>query len=194
MPNKEPIKNFLTAIRSEAEQRRAQIEDETKKYIDTEMEKAENKALSDIYKKIQRRAASIRSDIGRELSGQEQQGRRELLKKRDELSKKVFADAAERIAEFTRSPDYEQFMLTAAKQASEAVGDGCTVCLRSADLSLADRISAACGCKTAADDTITLGGVRAVSADGSLVADNTLESRLNAQREWFIANCGLTVG
>lgn len=194
MPHEEQIKNFLSAIQNEAEQKRAEIEDETQKYIAAEMEKAENKALKDIYKKIQRKTAAIRNDIGRELSAQQQDGRRELLKKRDEIAKKVFADASEKIAEFTRSDEYSGFLVSVAGQAAAAAGEGCTVYIRSADMAFAGSITAACGCTVAADDTIGLGGARAQSADGRLVADNSLDARLAAQKSWFIENCGLSVG
>ena len=42
-------------------------------------------------------------------------------------------------------------------------------------------------------DEITIGGCRAGVIGGSTVADDTLDTRLEAQREWFLENSGMSV-
>ena len=42
-----------------------------------------------------------------------------------------------------------------------------------------------------ADDSISLGGLRMVSEDGKIAVDDTLDTRLAAQREWFQKHSGL---
>ena len=59
----------------------------------------------------------------------------------------------------------------------------------------ADDIKKAFGrdCKVESSDEITIGGCRAGVAGGSTVADDTLDTRLEAQREWFLENSGMSV-
>ena len=49
------------------------------------------------------------------------------------------------------------------------------------------------GVALAADDTITLGGLRAANPATGLAADDTLEARLDAQHDWFLQNAGLEI-
>ena len=39
-----------------------------------------------------------------------------------------------------------------------------------------------------------LGGMRGVNAAAGMLADDTLDTRLESQREWFVSHSGLTVG
>ena len=66
---------------------------------------------------------------------------------------------------------------------------------RLTDMRFADDIKKAFGrdCKVESSDEITIGGCRAGVAGGSTVADDTLDTRLEAQREWFLENSGMSV-
>ena len=69
------------------------------------------------------------------------------------------------------------------------------VYVRPGDMRFADDIKKAFGrdCKVESSDEITIGGCRAGVAGGSTVADDTLDTRLEAQREWFLENSGMSV-
>ena len=44
-----------------------------------------------------------------------------------------------------------------------------------------------------ADKTIKIGGIRGYCVDMGIIADETLDSKLEAQREWFVENAALSV-
>ena len=70
-----------------------------------------------------------------------------------------------------------------------------TVYVRPGDMRFADDIKKAFGrdCKVESSEEITIGGCRAGVVGGSTVADDTLDTRLEAQREWFLENSGMSV-
>ena len=72
---------------------------------------------------------------------------------------------------------------------------GTILLVKASDLAFADRIQKAYAlpCEVKADDSIFIGGIRGSNAEMGLVADETLDSKLEAQYEWFFANSGLSV-
>ena len=56
--------------------------------------------------------------------------------------------------------------------------------------SLARRLVNA-GCEVTADTTIRLGGLRAKC--GAVEADDTLDMKLEAQKDWFLQNSGMSI-
>lgn len=47
------------------------------------------------------------------------------------------------------------------------------------------------GCEVTADTTIRLGGLRAKC--GAVEADDTLDMKLEAQKDWFLQNSGMSI-
>ena len=197
MAQDDRVSKFVAAITREAEEQRQRIEEETKEFIAGEMEKAEMEALNDSYKMIQRAVSNIRADVGSQLSARMMENRRVLLQKREEITQAVMDKAAEKLVSFTDSPDYRAFLTASAQRAAAAiggVGTPPTVFLRKADMGFASDIQAAIGpCDCKEDAGISLGGLRMSSADGRLTADDTLDTRLASQREWFQKNSGLVL-
>lgn len=187
------VSKFVTAITKEAEEQRQRIEQETKDFIAAEMEKAEMDALGDSYKMIQRAVGNIRSDVGSKLSARMLENRRVLLARREEIADAVLQKAAERVTAFTASRDYDAFLAASAKKAAAVLPGGRPIVyLRPADLDRKAVIAGALGdCSFEADDSISLGGLRMVSEDGKIAVDDTLDTRLATQREWFQKHSGL---
>lgn len=189
MPNKQ-IDDFLNAINADAERRRKEIEEATDKYIADETAKAEARISREVYLSLQRRAADIRDRIGREKAGRRAEQREKLFLQRLKLTDELFDEARARIEQAVASEEYAGILTALTAEAVAAVGEHCTVYGRAADEKLI------CGALPAsarfeADGEIALGGVRAVSENGRLAADNTLDSRLEAERERFIKDSKL---
>ena len=184
--------DFLNAINADAERRRSEIERDTNEYIARKTDEAEARISRETYMSLQRRAAQIRSRIGREVSTRQQQRRQELFGLRSQLTEELFCEARRRIEQAVQSQEYARILAVLVSEAVSAVGGTGTVYGRADDEGLIVPLLTD-GCTFQCDDSIQLGGVRAVSSDGTLAADNRLESRLNAEREWFVNNSRLTL-
>lgn len=195
MAQDDRVSKFVTAITREAEEQRQRIKQETKDFIASEMEKAEMEALNDSYKMIQRAVSNIRADVGSQLSSRMMENRRALLARREEILEEVLGKAGERLAAFTGTADYAAFLTASAKKALAVLRtEKPTVYLRPADMSRQAEIAAAIGpCRFEEDAGIRLGGLRMTDEAGKIAVDDTLDTRLAAQRTWFQQNSGLVL-
>lgn len=195
MAQDDRVSKFVTAITKEAEEQRQRIEQETKDFIASEMEKAEMEALNDSYKMIQRAVSNIRADVGSQLSSKMMENRRALLARREEILEEVLGKAGERLVAFTQTADYAAFLTASAKKALAVLRtEKPTVYLRPADMSRQAEIAAAIGpCRFEEDAGIRLGGLRMTDEAGKIAVDDTLDTRLAAQRTWFQQNSGLVL-
>lgn len=186
---------FLDAINKYAEGQKAEITREIEDYKNAKIEQATEQGLQDAYELIRdeiakRKAAIVNSTAKRELDL-----RRQLYAERSDIEEKVFAEARKRLTEFSKSEDYLPFIKKSAKGIKELFGDSaCTVFLAPFDEGLKQTILDDLPNATfEIDRRITIGGIRAYCREMGVTADDTLDSRLEAQKQWFIENSGLEV-
>lgn len=142
------------------------------------------------------RFSDIRTETGRRICAAENEARAGLFRRREAIRQEVFQKAKVRIVAFTHSDDYLPFLLRSAERIHVALGGKCEVLnMREADRSFAAEVSARLGRSITLhiDPTIQLGGITVISADGTMMADDTLDSRLQQQETWFMEQSGLVI-
>ena len=192
----EKLSKFIQAINKDAEVRRARILAESEAFNKAQLEKAETDALTDAYHLIQQDVSKMRTGIRRELSQKELKLHRAALLKRAEITESVFDRAAEEIEAFTGSADYLAFLEGVAGEAAKLFPKApVTLYLREKDAALGQKLCPifAGGCQVKTDDTILLGGLRIECREIGLMADETLDTRLDRQHVWFAEHSGLSV-
>lgn len=156
---------------------REAIQKETEDYVKLQLEKRSSK-------------------VSREMAHREQDLKRDILKKRQEITDKVFADAKTELLAFVNTAEYKDFLLELAKSARQAFQAEDTVFItRKADEAFHADIQSAFGaeCSFQTTESIHIGGLQVRSASLGLMADDTLDAMLEDQREWFAMNSGLSV-
>ena len=154
-------------------------------------------------KAIEKYAAEQRSKIeseaegiARELSKAENASRKSTFAKRQEIEDKVFERAKEKLLEYAGTDKYITKLLESAKTVSEKLtADDVTLYVCERDLKLKNKIISAFGrkCDVQASNEIQIGGIMGISRTVGLLADETLDTKLQNQREWFCENSGLTI-
>lgn len=191
------LDKFSSAVLQDAEENRQKILREIDEYRKSELEKAEEEVLREAYVLIQSEIADVKNKHSRQISIAELEGRRKLLLEREELTDKVFAEAADRLRTFVASEGYLSFLCEVVKLHGEKLPKGkLLIEVRSDDLQYSSALSAA-GSREAevkANPAIRIGGVVVSCPSCGLVIDETLDSRLNGQREWFTSQAGLSIG
>jgi len=199
MPSQnDKLVQFYDAIKRYVERQRLRILYEMEEQSNSELARAEQDALSDAYRMIQRETAEMRASITRELAAQEYNGRRALFEHRVAIQKKVFDEAAERLRSFSMTDDYSAYLLKTIRVAGRAFSaspDKAVFRLRQEDMKYADTLREAYGseCDFISDDTITLGGLLALNEELGIAIDATLDTRLEQQREWFCETADLSI-
>ncbi len=206
--------SFLRAIEKYAEEQRNQLKSEFEAYKKEEIEKAKDEGLREAYSLIQREMSAIKKEISGKLSQDELESRSKLFEKRKDMEDEVFQKAAQRLTDFTKSPEYEKLLIDSVKKIALALkSDDVVFFVKSDDLRFAEKIKAAYAsvitsekkpagkinaaispsCEVKSSNDIKIGGLAGRSALLGLIADDTLDTKLDGQREWFYKNSGLKV-
>lgn len=195
MPNEKSINSLLGAIASEAEAEKEKIKYETGKFVEKQINDAEKDALAESYDLIRSETLKVRSDYGKAVTAKRIELGNRMLLDRNNIKDAVFSNVKERILKFKASDDYKKFLLKSFEQCTAALGgDGFTVSFSKDDLPLAETLKASgIDFDAVFDDSIKLGGIKVMSRDGKLTADDTLDTRLASEAEWFEKNSGLVI-
>ena len=206
--------NFLKAIEKYAEEQRNKIRFESESFKKQELEKAETEGIREAYTLIQREMAALRTEISSQLSRDEMASRKKIFEKRNKMTENVFEKVTQRLVEFTKTADYEKLMLESVKKIAQALkADDVIFFIKESDLKFADKIKVAYtaerlkdkkladkiksafspSCEVKSSKEIKIGGITGRSASLGLIADETLDTKLDGQREWFYQNSGLRV-
>lgn len=195
MPNQSgKTSNFLKAINKYAEEQRTKIRNEAENFKKEEIEKAESEILNDIYILIQKEMAEMKAEIAKEMSKKELDSRKNLFEKRNSITKKVFEKSKLKLLEFTKNDEYPKLLAKYAKAISSVlVEPGTIIYVRKEDLCFSDTIKEAYGrdCNIEIKENIKIGGIYSYNPNMGLIADETLDSKLEEQHIWFAENSGL---
>jgi len=188
--------NFLKAIEKYAAEQRSRLESEAEEFKEKELNKAEEDGLKEAYVLLQRKMLSINTGIARELSKAQNASRKSIFEKRREIEDEVFERARKRLLEYAETDKYTEKLLESVKKISlKLTADDVVLYVSQRDMKLKNKIISAFGkkCDVQPSDEIMIGGITGISREMGLLADETLDTRLSQQREWFCENSGLKV-
>ena len=194
--NKSKPDRFLKAIKKYAKEQKNAMRSEVEQLKTERLKLAEENARRDSEKLIREKLEEARSRETVILASKTKEGQKKLFIARSEMVEDVFAKAAEKLVAYTATDAYTEKLLESAGEIAALFGDNdCTVYLNERDLAAADRIKALFSGNVTVekDDTIRIGGVKGSCKTMRIIADETLDSKLQAQREWFVENADLSV-
>ena len=196
MPNnQEKASNFLKAINKYAEEQRKEIQKEVEDFKREELEKAEAEVLNDAFQLIQSEMAEMKSRISSDLSKKEMDGKKVLFEKRKAITNEVFKRAKDELLKFSASEEYPKLLEDYTKLISSTLTQpGTVLYIRKEDLKFKDLIIKAFGrkdCKVDVTEDIVIGGIYGYNSEMGIVADESLDSKLEEQHQWFSENSGL---
>ena len=195
MNEKTKESKFLDAINKYAEQQKAQITQEIEDYKNTKIEQATQQGLQDAYDLIREDVSRRKAVIVNDLAKKELALRNELFAERQTLADKVFDEAKQRLLAFTKTDDYADFLRRSLAEIKEQCGTArCDIAISSSDDDKRGLIGDVLpDARITVDPRILIGGVTANCPERGILMDDTLDSRLEEQRAWFIETCSMKV-
>lgn len=187
---------FLEAIRDAALQDCNELEEQVRRYARDEMRRAEDKIHNQCHQRMEAETARIERETQRRLNACRTEARRRLSERRAYIEKQVFDEARVCLTKLYGTPQYRQALLeSAGEMAAQIYAEDTVFYVCPGDLEMEQALKQAFGkpCTVTADDKITLGGIRAVSAAQGISMDDTWDARLEQQRVWFRQNADLQV-
>lgn len=169
-----------------------------------EVKEIRAKALEEIEKEAQRNAqlvldqekSEIASDMAIEKSRVSVDTTRRLIAKREAYSQQVFSAVKAKLIAFTEGKDYADYLQKkAALMASAMHIDDGVFYVREVDLKYGEALKKGYGkaCVVKASDMIEVGGFRFAQTAKGIEVDETFDSALNDQREWFYDHSGMII-
>ena len=192
----EKVSKFVQAITAYAEEQRQNIHREVEEFKAELLLVAEQEVLNDSYQLIQRERIELQNQMSREMSKREMDARKEMLSHRLEIMTTVFAKAKEKLTAFTKTQEYQAFLLHSVNNMVEQLpAEGSVYYLAMQDKLYQEELSKhiPAGSSLQFTDDIALGGIRGANSESGIMLDDTLDMRLDIQRDWFVENSGLTV-
>ena len=191
IPENKKIEKFIEEINKTANDRISAIETETEKYVKSELKKAKKQARQEIGLAQFSELEKLNEKNNASLSEAEKSESERLLARRCEITEEVFSEAKRRISDFTGTDSYKAFLLASAENLCREIGKG-TFYLSGNDEKFFDDLASFCH-TIQIDNTIVFGGIKAVNEEKGLAADDTLDSRLAAEKQAFYEVSGLSV-
>ena len=188
--------NFLNSIKKYAERQRVRMCMEVEQLKEAKIKEAESKAKADSEKLVRTRLESKRNEMTSKFAKLTQEGQKKLFLERAEMTESIFKKAEAKLIEFTQSDKYEEHLLKSAKSIADFFNNqDCVLYLNEKDMIFADKIKAYFSENTeiSKDNSVKIGGIKGYSSAMGIIADETLDSKLEAQKEWFYTNCTLSV-
>lgn len=182
-----------SAIISQAEQESKTIIDKANQIRQQELSEYEKHLVESMFEKVQLQTRMIRQKAIRDKAQAEVRSHRELLTRREELALSVIADATAKLHQYAATDEYRAALMDSIKlQRDKWDHSTTTVYLCANDQNLSPQVNAALGGgEVVTSDSIKIGGFKLRNAAAGILVDETLDSRLEDAKPWFLQHCGL---
>lgn len=188
--------NFLKAINKYSKLERQQIQNDIETVRDEELKKAEANGKKMAKDFIAKEYSAVKTAVTGQYAVKNLEAQGKVYKKREEITNSVFEKSFKKLKDFTSTPQYKDLLIKSAKEIADIFKENsCVIFISENDNKFAQDIKAQfSGEVTVENDVaIKIGGIKGFCKDLKIVADNTLDSKLNSQKDWFTENSGLKV-
>lgn len=153
-------------------------------------------AKKDAEELLSRELAEISSNASVEASFSQEEKTKRLVEKRDEYVANIFSEAKDKLVAFVNSKDYQAYLIKHMEEIGKQYQmDNSTLLLRKDDLKFKDALIKAYGIAldVEVNDKIEIGGFIIENKATSVVVDESLDSALLNQKDWFYKTSGLMI-
>ena len=188
--------NFLKAINKYSKLERQQIQNDIETVREEELKKAEANGKKMAREYITKEYSAVKTAVTGQYAVKNLEAQGKVYKKREEITNSVFEKSFKKLKDFTSTPQYKDLLIKSAKEIADIFKENsCVIFISENDNKFAQDIKAQfSGEVTVENDVaIKIGGIKGFCKDLKIVADNTLDSKLNSQKDWFTENSGLKV-
>jgi len=199
----EKLEHFTATIMKQAVEKRNQLLEEIKKQHEETLKQKELEFLEQAYNQIQNSIRLIEKENNEVLSRTLAENRRKLLQKREEIIEEIFHEITERVKEFVKSPQYEQYLINDVLEICTSIRseeDELIIYINEADLLYKDKITEQIQSRLYPNRFIVetekadmIGGVKVLNKTKNLFVDNSFLAKIKEARERFLETSGLVI-
>lgn len=171
--------------------------------IEQEIDEIRKKSMEGLELEAQREAGLTREQELKEMASEHairlskahEETNRRLMKKRRELTDAVFRAAKQQLKEFAIRKDYVELLKKKASDLAQLGYEQVVFYVADRDQAVLKDICEAYGkpCEGKCDADILLGGFRMECEEKGIVVDETFDTGIDEQKDWFYTNSGLFI-
>ncbi len=182
---------FSSRVLSLAKKRSDETDEKTNEIRKAKTEKKQDEFLEDAYRAIQSGVAKIRRTESEKVLRAENDMKKEILSRREEIINSVFSQAKEELSKFSESEEYSVWFDKKLSLALEGTGEGKkTVYVLEKDKKEAEKSGEKV---VAVNEAGFIGGVRVVNDDLGIIADYSFGEELSEAKEDFLQKSSLSI-
>lgn len=182
----EKLSHFYDITVEEARAKAAAILEEHKEALEKMTEERKILSEENAQAQIKAETANARREVNKALSAEQLTIKRDWTKKQNELKEKIFSEVKGLLESFTKSPEYETYLITKIKEALDfAENDEISVYLSPEDSALAEKIQQATGAVIQIAKDSFLGGIRATIPQKNILIDHSFAGNFEAAYKEF---------
>lgn len=182
---------FSSRVLSLAKKRSDETDEKTNEIRKAKTEKKQDEFLEDAYRAIQSGVAKIRRTESEKVLRAENDMKKEILSRREEIINSVFSQAMEELSKFSESEEYRVWFDKKLSLALEGTGEGKkTVYVLEKDKKEAEKSGEKV---VAVNEAGFIGGVRVVNDDLGIIADYSFGEELSEAKEDFLQKSSLSI-
>lgn len=182
---------FSSRVLSLAKKRSDETDEKTNEIRKAKTEKKQDEFLEDAYRAIQSGVAKIRRTESEKVLRAENDMKKEILSRREEIINSVFSQAKEELLKFSESEEYRVWFDKKLSLALEGTGEGKkTVYALEKDKKEAEKSGEKV---VVVNEAGFIGGVRVVNDDLGIIADYSFGEELSEAKEDFLQKSSLSI-
>lgn len=182
---------FSSRVLSLAKKRSDETDEKTNEIRKAKTEKKQDEFLEDAYRAIQSGVAKIRRTESEKVLRAENDMKKEILSRREEIINSVFSQAKEELSKFSESEEYRVWFDKKLSLALKGTGEGKkTVYVLEKDKKEAEKSGEKV---VVVNEAGFIGGVRVVNDDLGIIADYSFGEELSEAKEDFLQKSSLSI-
>ena len=159
-------------------------------------DKIRNEVKNEVAQQMKKEMAQLSTNASMNTSLKQSQRKHQLLKKREQYVTEIFTEARGKLVAFTKLEEYKHHVIQRVKQVSKQYQmDNVILYVRQEDLHFKEDIIKAYGSEIeiTATTTIGIGGFIIENKAEGIVLDESLDTVLENQKEWFYRTSGFII-
>ena len=196
----EKLQSFTKTVMMEATQQREKILKEAQAHKKEILEQKELEFLEHSYETIQKEIRKVLKEKNEMISWTVIESKKRLFQKREEIVDEIFSNILKQIEAFKQTARYEAFLFHNLRADIRAAGEGeIWVYVNKTDMALADKLKQRLeqeeGISIAVlpEEYDMIGGCKVMNKTKNLIIDDSLQNRIQKQREQFLKTSGLVI-
>lgn len=190
--------NVLNYFKQEIEQIALKEKDtvllEVDGIISTAVKEYQESAKRDADYAYQKKISEANNQLSRSVAKQNEVKNNKISEKRSAIAAQVFQDAKAKLEAYTKSEVYQQHLLASLRSIKEKMDIGeATLSLNANDMRLEKEIRAIVGDACVMQEKPQIGGYVLEVKKAGVIVDESFDSLLADQEDWFYQNSGLIV-